>query len=230
VAVPPADVRPIRAEPQRPLPPEALAQLAGPATPFEDDPLVVQEAPEQPRFVAAYQAVGRPRLAVFVNRGLDGELRGEGETDAATRRIDFEAIETILADWLSCGGQVSLMSPSIVRQRLSDQQEQELARKSVVPRQVAQTLDVDVLVFVRAYATRQTRGQHQIRLVAEALNVRDGQSIGRGVVDVPPPLDKMTLNRYTRFVARKLMDDMVGTWQSPPAGAAAPPATTPAPR
>jgi len=219
-------------EPERPLPPEAVAQLQGPGMPYEDEPLVVQETPEQPRFVAAYNAVGRPRIAVFVNRGLEGDAKGDGEAEAAIRRVDYDAVETILTDWLNCGGQVAIMSPSVVRQKLTAEQEKELSAKSVVPRQIAQTLDADVLVYVKLYATRQARDQAQIRLVAEALNIRDGQSIGRGVVDVPPPLDKITINRYTRFVARKLMDNMIGTWQAPPAGAGMPqpqPAATPAP-
>lgn len=217
------------AEPQRPLPPEAQAQLQGPSMPYEDEPLVVQETPEQPRFVAAYNAVGRPRIAVFVNRGLEGDAKGDGEVEAATRRIDYEAIETVLTDWLNCGGQVAIMSPTIVRQKLTAEQQKELSAQTVVPRQIAQTLDADVLVYARAYATKQPQNL-QIRLVVEALNIRDGQSIGRAVVDVPPPLDKVTINRYTRFVARKLMDNMIGTWQAPPAGATGTPPPQEAPQ
>ena len=46
-------------------------------------------------------------------------------------------------------------------------------------------------------------------MVAEALNVGDGRSLGRAVVDVPAPLDKPKINRYTHFMARKLMDGMI---------------------
>jgi len=55
-----------------------------------------------------------------------------------------------------------------------------------------------------------------MRLLAEALNTRGGQLIGRAVVDVPSPLKKTTINKYTRFVARKLMDDMTATWNNTP--------------
>ena len=50
-------------------------------------------------------------------------------------------------------------------------------------------------------------------MVAEALNVGDGRSLGRAVMDVPAPLDKPKINRYTRYMARKLMDGMIVSWQ-----------------
>jgi len=47
-------------------------------------------------------------------------------------------------------------------------------------------------------------------------------------VDIAPPLDKPQINTYTRYVARKLMDDMIGAWSNmQPASAA--PAVNPAP-
>ena len=36
------------------------------------------------------------------------------------------------------------------------------------------------------------------------------------VVDVPTPLDKAQINDYTRYLARKLMDDMTQTWAAAP--------------
>jgi hypothetical protein len=67
-----------------------------------------------------------------------------------------------------------------------------------------------------------------VRLVGEALNVKGGQQVARAVVDVPPPLEKATLNRYTRFMARKLMMDMTQTWTSAEGPTTRPPAA-PAP-
>lgn len=203
-------------EPIKPLPPEALAQLeGGPALPYADEPLVVQEAPEEPRFVSAYQAVGRPRLAIFVNRTLTGDGMGDGEAEVSARRIDYEAIETILTDWLSCQGKVLIMSPMLVRSKLTPQQASELSSgQPAIPRQLAGQLDAEVLIYVRALATKQTGDTVKLRIVAEAMNIRDGLSIGRGVVDVPPPLEKQAINRYTRFLARKLMDNMAGAWSA----------------
>jgi hypothetical protein len=51
-----------------------------------------------------------------------------------------------------------------------------------------------------------------VRLVANASNLKGGESLARAVVDVPPPLEKTKLNNYTRFVARKLMRDMTAAW------------------
>jgi hypothetical protein len=224
-APPPGSIGLVAVEPIKPLPPEALAQLQGGSVlPYEDEPLVVQEAPEEPRFLGAYYAVGRPRLAIFLNRTLTGDAAGEGEAEISTRRIDYDAVETILTDWLSCQGKVSIMSPMLVRSRLTPQQVSELsANQPAVPRQIAQQLDADVLIYVRALATKQSTDVVKLRIVAEALNIRDGLSIGRGVVDVPPPLEKQAINRYTRFLARKLMDNMTGTWLTPaPMGQPAP--------
>ena len=67
---------------------------------------------------------------------------------------------------------------------------------------------------VQARPTRQTPNGLQVRLIAEAFNIDGGDSIGRAVVDVPPPLEKRQLNKYTRYIARKLMDDMTYAWAS----------------
>ena len=81
--------------------------------------------------------------------------------------------------------------------------------------EVARQLDADVLVQLQARPTRQTPRGLEIRVVGEAINVgRGGQSIGRAVVEVPPPLDKPQLNKYTRFLARKLMDGMTASWRA----------------
>jgi len=81
--------------------------------------------------------------------------------------------------------------------------------------EVARQFDADVLVLLQARPTAQTRNGLQIRVVGEAINVgRGGQSIARAVVEVPPPLDKPQLNKYTRFLARKLMDGMAATWRA----------------
>jgi hypothetical protein len=53
-------------------------------------------------------------------------------------------------------------------------------------------------------------------MLVEALNVKGGERIASAWVDVPPPLEKTTINRYTRFLARKLMDGMLGAWSAPP--------------
>src|SRR2546423_12152513 len=57
----------------KPLPDHARGSQVD-APPFDDVPLVNQSVPEQRAFVDAYNGVGRPRILVFVNRTLEGEI------------------------------------------------------------------------------------------------------------------------------------------------------------
>jgi len=186
-------------EEMRPLPSNSYDDpTVGP--PFDDVPLVSQRPPEQRAFVEAYRNVGSPRVAVFV-------VGQEGDAGAAA--IDYEAVETIMSDWLACDGQVSLMAPSLATRRLSESED----------RTALAQLGADVAVSVRAASTPSSRDGKSLRLVAQAVNTRGGDSIGRAVVDVPPPLEKGQINDYTRFLARKLMDDMAQTWRAVPPAA-----------
>jgi len=236
----------------KPLPEDAtLRERSGrdlPPPPFDDAPLINQRAPEQGKFELAYRGVGRPRITVFVNRTLDGNVlpAGVGEVERRTdgRRItgvpgghteeiertrlksgeydeayakslDYEAMENILTDFLACQGAVEIVSPSMLRQKLSAEQIKDLqAGNPKTLREIAAALDTDVLVQVSAHPTRQTTNGLEIRIVGEAINVKGGQQIGRAMVDMPAPLEKTSLNRYTRWVGRKLMFDMTQTWNA----------------
>jgi hypothetical protein len=212
-------------EPMRPLPPPRYEDPAA-QPPFEDVPLVSQRPPEQRMFVEAYRGVGSPRISLFVNRSLEGAgmARGNGDylrpgeyDEVEARSIDYQAIETIMTDWIASNGQVTVISPTMVRQRLGDQQVKELQEgRPQALREVAEQLETDVLIQVQARPTKQTQRGLEVRIIAEALNTRGGESIGRAVVDVPPPLEKTQINEYTRFLARKLMDDMSENWRSAP--------------
>jgi len=141
-------------------------------------------------------------------------------------------MQTILTDWFSSGGRVAVISAQAARQSLTPQQTQNLdAGQNVNGKDVNDRIHADVLVLVRAEPTRQSGNGPAVRLVADASNLAGGESIGRAVVDVPPPLDKPQLNTYTRFLARKLMKDMTGSWTSFGAGGQPgnppPPATQP---
>jgi hypothetical protein len=56
----------------KPLPPPNRSTDLTPG--FDDPALVHQQLPEEPNFIAAYERVGKPRLMVFVNRTLSGDL------------------------------------------------------------------------------------------------------------------------------------------------------------
>jgi hypothetical protein len=298
----------------RPLPPPSESRVAA-RPPFNDEPIVDQAPPEQPAFVDLYHKVGSPKITLFVNRTMEGDLvpvnpdeptasvvetrssngpvsveshdsysqdtgshahtyggwydshgdyhayvrsdssdkfESKGAADyhdrtdvylhpgqydeVQAKSLDYEAIENIMTDWIACQGQVTVISPTLARQRLTDEQVRELqSGRPQMLSEIAQQLGADVLIQVQAHPTRQTEQGLEVRLVAEAMNTKGGQSLARATVDMDPPLTKTQINKYTRFLARKLMQDMTGTWGAPPppemqrTDAAAQPVPAPAP-
>ena len=273
VAVPlsPDDGGPVKSYPQlRPLR-EPTAQETIPPPAFDDVPLVSQAVPETPAYVAAYDRVGKPRVAVFVNRTIEGQiipvderrtvagvqvtrdanaaldvqssgasrgwygqhrsdsfktqgparLRETAEVylapgeydDVQAGSIDYQAIELALADTLGANGKVTLVSPTMARQRLTDDEVKDLqSGRPTMLREIAEKLDADVLVQVQARPTKQTADGLEVRILVEAINTRSGESVARAFVDVPPPLEKTTINRYARFLARKTMAGLANAW------------------
>ncbi|MGA2232201.1 MAG: hypothetical protein ABSH22_14995 [Tepidisphaeraceae bacterium] len=282
----------------KPLPDSALNPpgMSSPG-PYEDEPILDQRLPEEAYFVSAYNKVHQPRLAIYVNRTLTGQIippnpGGPTQTvqhtqestggvtvsngsfnehddaygrdvqdghsnfattgpaqytettttyqapsdsdEAALSTLDYQAMEKILADWLSCGGQVRIISSDYLAAQLSPQDMQDLSQgRPVAMGDLAQKVGADILIQVQAHPTHQTNGL-QVRLVAEAMNVRGGDQIGSAVVDVPLPLEKTQINQFTRFIAAKLMVGMAGAWNSyianpppPPPGQEPPPPPTP---
>lgn len=220
--------------------PKPLPQQQAPpvgAAPFYDEPLLVDQPPEAKAFVETYRKVGRPRIVVFVNRTLEGQILPTtdtggtiepkqtnapylqpGEYDAVNARsIDYGLMETLLADWMGADGKVTIISPTLVRKKLTDQQIRDLqSGRPQVLAEIAEGLDADILIQLQTRPTKQTPRGLDVRILAEAMNVRGGESLARAAVDLEPPLDKIQVNTYTRFIARKLMDGMVQTWNSPP--------------
>jgi hypothetical protein len=130
----------------------------------------------------------------------------------AIEDIDYESMENILTDWFAADGQVELLSPTENHRFNNGRGDGGQATRSSAP--PAARNGPDVFIRVRAQQTRQTRDMPAVRLVGEAVNADDSRSIGRAVVDVPPPLDKPQLNKYTRFLGRRLMDQMTNTWRA----------------
>jgi hypothetical protein len=221
----------------KPLPGPDENTVSGP-TPFPDAPLVVDIPPEAKAYVDVYRQVGKPRIVVFVNRGLDGQilpvvdpgkyttanevyLRPGQYDEAKAKQIDYEMMEVLLADWMSADNKVTIISPTTVHRQLTDQEQRDLqAGKPQALGELGKRLDADVLIQVQAKPTRQSVGGGvELRVIAEAINIKGGESLARGAVDVVPPLDKIQTNHYMRFLARKLMDGMTTTWSAPPAPA-----------
>jgi len=136
-------------------------------------------------------------------------------------RIDYEAIENVLTDWFSAGGKVTLISADMARQRLTEEQLKELqSGRPTSLREIAARLDADVIIQAQAKPTRQTEAGLEVRVLVEAINVPrgttavGGESLARAFVDVPPPLEKTQINKYTRYLARKIMSQITQSWEA----------------
>jgi hypothetical protein len=128
-------------------------------------------------------------------------------------------LEVLLTDWLAADGQVTIVSPNVARSRLSkDQVKAAEGGDAGAVRDVA-----DVLVHVTSGPSQQDKVR-DIRILAEAMEVRGGDSLARAAVDMNNPMTKPKLNEYTRYLARKLMDGMTTTWANPNAAPQAAPA------
>lgn len=222
--------------------------------PIDDPPLITQAPPEQPQFLEAYERVGRPRIVVFVNRTIDGNIIGTAEPEriggisvtAQTRgpgddfdgdysasaevflppgkydevqakAIDYEAMELVIGDLLAANGRVLLISPIMARTKLTDGQIKQIqSGEPTALRLLAETLDTDVLIQVQARPTQQSQNGLGVRVLAEAIDVANGDSLARAFVDIPPPLTKTTLQKYSRYLSRKLMHNLAGAWRYAP--------------
>ena len=297
--IPPRETgRRMESEPRRPLPADAYAENEWY---LEDAPLTDVPPPEAGPFLDAYNAVGRPKIVVFVNRTLEGALmpmtqeqvlsgrrhviettgaadvrrtertdsfeegsnyyrqrfaerRSEREASLTTtgptrieertesyippseydeiwaKRVDYAALENALADAMGVRGEVTVMSPQFVRQRLNPEEVAALeSGRPAVLDGLADRLGADILIHVQARPTAQTVNGLDLRIVAEAVNTVGGESVGRANADFPGPMSAARLDAVSRYLARRLMDDMTGAWLiPPPADGAQPPSTQPA--
>lgn len=120
----------------------------------------------------------------------------------------------VFSDWMRCDGAVSVLAE----------------RGAVNP---------DVLIEFHVDGGGEDDNRGALNLTARAMNTADRMLLGQAMVDMPVPADRQAINRYTRFLARKLMSDMERAWSAdlarpravePPAPAPAPvPAPVPAP-
>jgi hypothetical protein len=281
--------------PPKPLPESATNPPEGPG-PYNDVSILQQRLPQEQEFLDAYSKVNQPRIVVYVNRGLGGQVippnpggpvdieeHTQSSTGAVTannsqydehedaygravqqgranfqsngpaeytetithyappsdsdeadaRSLDYDAVEKILGDWMSCGGRVHLISSGYLATQLSPEDMEAMSQgKPPALNSLSQKVGADVLIQVQAHPTHQA-GPLQIRLVAEAMNIRGGDLLATAVVDVPLPLDKPEINTYTRFIAAKLMDGMAAAWDAyatnPPPNQPPPPPPPPPP-
>lgn len=203
----------------------------------------------QKDFVDAYRQVGQPHFVVYVNRTLDGQLlpdpgapagdRPPGpeplkpdqyDVGAVNHAIDLAALESHLAEQLSCDKQVTVIAATTVHEKLTDPQvkDLELGKPSALAT-FDQNLNADVLIQVQVQPTKVSGSTTELRLLGEVINVRGGQVIGHAIADIDHPQDADQVKGATQYMTRKLMIDMLRAWTAPPPGNAdsSPPAPRP---
>jgi hypothetical protein len=226
-------------------PPSSAAPVPNASTP---PPPEHSFADTQRDFLDAYKQVGQPKIVIFVNHTLQGQLvqpsapepwlaseppapqptpslRPDQYDQASAGAVDYAAIENRLADWLGNNGKVAVTPPATVRQKLSDDQIKQLQTGHA---DAAAALDADILIQVQAHPTQQTQRGLQLQLEVHAMNVKGGQAIAHATVDMEAPLDQAQIDGTTRTISRELMVDMIRTWTAPlpgDSGQTAPPAS-----
>jgi len=213
---PPGTYTYLSGAPAKPMPESASAEPV--RQPTNDVPQVASPSPADGAFVDIYQRVGSPRMTLFVNQSLQGPMArtesylAPGQYDeSAARRIDYDVIENVMTAALAANGKTTMVAPRLTDSQISGLQN---ADPNVL-KALGKDSGVDVLIQVQARPLQQTPQGLQIRLIAEAINTSDGDTVGRAVEDVPPPLEKATTEIHARLLARKLLSDMSKTWSSP---------------
>jgi hypothetical protein len=108
----------------------------------------------------------------------------------AAADADSRPIAVMLAEWMRAGGAVTIVT----------------AR--------GQRANPDVVIELATNDGGGNRGA--VNIVARASNVVDNTLLGQAMVDMPTPADRQAINRFTRFLARKLMTDMTQAWRNLP--------------
>lgn len=158
--------------------------------PAYDDPALVDQ--ELPELAAFLDAYDRVgRPAFAVEPARDTGIASD------------DAMILQLTDWLRAGGRVTMLAPG---------------------KSGGGTGSPDVRIKVAIDSIKDGSAKDArtaaVRASARAVNAGDNLLLGQTLVDIPAPVDRQAVNRFTRFMARKLMADMTQTWNaSPPAEA-----------
>jgi hypothetical protein len=207
----------------KPLPPEATGEYpGGPNGP--PVAIVRQPLPEEPNFVRSYQAARSPRIMVFVNRTIQGELLphdvlaqatagASGKYDSiGASRTDYEAIELSLLNYLSAPG-VDVRDSDVLRAKMNREEVLRLENndRSVVPL-IKSEFQTDILIQVAATPTSHASAGQAVRMLAKAIRTTDARVMASDYQDLPLPMTKTVINEFTRQIARNLMAQMANVW------------------
>ncbi|HTW95464.1 MAG TPA: hypothetical protein VMD30_11750 [Tepidisphaeraceae bacterium] len=189
-------------------------------------PASMAPLPNQQNFQLAYALARAPRIAVYVNRELDGHLivpvsihvLSAGEYDpAAAQSLDLSALENDLSDFLSCQGTVRVMTPQFLAAHMTPQDVQDLADGN--PRVLSDLQDrtgAGILIQLQVYPMQQNDSTLDAVIVAEALDTQTLRQIASVQQPVSLPIGSTELYESCRSLADELMKQMAKTWNATP--------------
>jgi len=219
----------------KPLPDGPRTTVAvSPAAPTDETPGAdrsVENPPEDQAFLAVYNRVNKPKIVLYVNHNTDGNLLPaidprtgkmvnvidrEVADDVDAGAIDYNLIESLLSDWLSCDGKVTIISAQDARNKLTEDQIKDLqAGKEAALAAVGESTQGHVLIQAQVRAVKKTDSGAVVRVYAEAMNVRGGDLLAQASLEVNPPLNRAQWNKAGQALARELMVGLTKTWSAP---------------
>jgi hypothetical protein len=191
----------------KPLPPSArsTSETPQPAPDPSRPPVGLTEVvPQQPTvsqaYLDAYDRVGRPRLLVIADHpdqpahGLVAE--------------DYDLIQRLVRECVAGGGQVAVVPPNIVHDRLSTRQLDDLqAGRTTALANIGTTLRADVLIEVKTAAAGD-----QTQFTANARNTRDGAQIATASATIPSAAPRRQVDFAGRLLGERMVDALADTW------------------
>src|SRR5439155_27111701 len=151
-------------------------------------------------YLDAYDRVGRPRVLVVV-------VRPE-QPERALVPGDYDLLQRVVRDVIAGGGQVAVVPPQTVRERLSPSQARELqsgTAKSLAD--IGAALRADVLVEVKI-----SPAGEQTQLIATARNTRDGQPIATAAAIIPSLSPRRQIDFAGRLLGERTVDALAEAW------------------
>jgi hypothetical protein len=145
---------------------------------------------------------------------------------------DYDTLERVVRETLAAGGQVAVVPPGAVRERVSEPELRDVAAgRPTAMANAGNALHADVVVLVRMAPISNEREETQ--LTATARNMRDAQQIATAAATVGAPPQRRQIDFTGRLLAERLVDELAAAWgdlarQPPPVPAAPPPAIPPA--
>ncbi|MEO6434424.1 MAG: hypothetical protein ABIP55_01515 [Tepidisphaeraceae bacterium] len=198
----------------KPLPPSATQSMkeSGQPQPMLTDPAVLTPPgppPVSQAYLEAYDRVGRPRIMVLADRPNDPQR--------ALVPGDYDLLERVVRETLAAKGQVLVIAPSAVSEKVDRQQLSDIsAGRPDALADAGGKLRADVLVQVRFAAPAggvPAGGATDTQLTATARNTRDTAQIATAAAAVGNPPQRRQMDFAARLLAERLVDELTTAWE-----------------